>query len=175
MERKIGFKIVSIIDLLLLLVSIYANVLGIMKDNNYLQYIANLLAIILAFAYYFVGYKKKGNLYYRLFSGFLALKEMLAIMYIGVYENVPAYTFIIFTICFGVYLILAVAKDLGKKLSFVLASINIALSAFAFAYVAMNVKYISVITYNSTRLILTLVLIIMVYVKYNDKEIRGTK
>jgi len=175
MEKKLSFKIVSIVDLFLLLVSIYANILGIVKDNNSLQYIFNLLAIIFALAYCFIGYKKKGNLYYRLFSGFLALKEMMAIMHIGVYETVPGYTFIIFTICYGVYLLLAVAKDLGKELSLVLTLVNVILSAFSFAYVAMNVQYISVITYNSTRLVLTLVLLIMVYAKYNDKKVRGTK
>jgi len=175
MEKKLGFKIVSVIDLVLLLVSIYANVLGILKDSNILQYVFNLLAILFAFAYCFVGYKKNGNLYYRLFCGFLALKEMMAITYIGLYENVPAFTFIIFLICYGSYLVMAVAKDLGKEVSLILALVNTVLSAIAFVFVAINAQYISVITYNSTRLVLTLVLLIMVYAKYTDKKIRGTK
>jgi len=173
--EKNSFKIVTVIDFVLLLVSIYANYIGIVNNNADIQYILNLVAIALALVYCFVEYKKNGNLYYRLFSGFLAVKEMVVLAHVGVYEDVPAFTFFVFTICFGVYLLIAVAKDLGKVLSMVLAGINIVLSAIAFAFVAVNAQYIDVITYNSTRVVLTLVLMVMVYAKYKDKSNRGSK
>jgi len=175
MENKNSMKIISITNLILLLVSIYANILGIIEDNSTIQYIFNLSAIAFALHYYFVGYKKKGNKYYRLFAGFLALKEMAAITYIAINEEVPAFTFIVLLLCFGICLIIAVAKDLGKKLSLALAISQIVISIITLAFVAINVRYISVITYNATRLLLASTLMLMVYVKYIDKETRGTK
>jgi len=175
MKKDLGFKVVSFVDLFLLLVSIYANIQGIINDNNAIQYIFNLLAVVFAISYCMIGYKKNGNLYFRLFSAFLALKEMAAITWVGVNEEVPAFTFILMLICFACALIIAVAKDLGKKLSYVLVIAYIMVSIFTLTYVLMNTVYFCVVTYNATRLLLALVLGVMIYAKYQDKKDRNTK
>jgi len=167
-------RVVMIIELVLLILSVVGNIKGLGTSGK-VQFIFNLIAIVFALIYLFMEYQKSASIFYKLFAVSLVLKEAAAITNIAINEEVPAIAFILVLICYTCVTLLAVSLDLGKIKSYVIECILCIASAISLVYVMISSTYSGIIVYNATRLLLAVVFGIMIYAKYQDKEIRGTK
>lgn len=170
-NRKLNW--ITIIEVVLLLICTVANIRGL-NEMQSIQYVFNLAAIVCAFLYVLVGYRKEGNLFFRLFAWSLVLKEAAAITNTAMNETVPAISFILMLICFACAILIAVSLNLGKTKSYILAALYVFVSVICLITVISG-GYWPVITFNGTRLLLAIVMGIMIYEKYRDKTERGTE
>lgn len=191
-KQSTKFKVLSIITAILLALSI-AGCLHVLieKAGTYFMISAVVegVAIIFAILYYIFGFKKNAALFYQLFMLFYAftyLAEMLvsALDYnnLGVESIVPA-TVVFSMIMYGNTLILAIGKDLGKKVSYALCGINILFYALPIVgtFVPDIVTFSndmvkqSSITLYGIWLVMAINALVMTIGKYADKAERGSK
>lgn len=177
MEKR-KFEKLLVVSLSCLVLAIALNIYGLSKGFNF-QLVVNLLAIAVEAAYFLDGYRKKSNKLFRAFMGFLTVKEGYALLSMTVIENqsfIPC--FIVLVIYSGI-LVLAVGKDLGKRVSFIIGYAVVFLSLICVISGAVivpptNSLGILILVYNLTRLIINLELLVMLIAKYRDKHIRHT-
>lgn len=149
---------------------------------------AELLSLIFSVLYFVKGFQKDAAKYYRLFLLFYALTypvEVLAAVLgyeqIGVSSVLPV-SAVFSMLLYGNTLILAVGKDLGKKVSYLLCGINVfsdlipvigCMIPGAVTFANEKIAASSIILY-CTWLILSLNAFVMTAAKYRDKAARGT-
>lgn len=168
---------IGIVGLILIITCIIfdCNELKISIETNMsvlgsLDYVCTMLTLLFAALYFMMGFKKDAAPYYKLFAWMFAISTCVFVLAV---RTMPIVFVIIGLINYAILSILAVAKDLGKKKSFILCIISIVVSAAAIVlFCILNAG--SVITMAS-KLLLSVLLFVMVNAKYADKGIRGTK
>lgn len=147
--------------------------------------IAEMLALIFSVMYYVHGYRKDAAKYYKLFLLFYAFTHLVEIFVSALtYDKIGVsggmFTVVISMILYGNTFLLAMGKDLGKKVSLILCTINAVFYAIPvigcaiptmITYTKPQIQASSIILYCSW-FVLSLNTLIMTLAKYYDKQIR---
>lgn len=137
----------------------------------------DVVSIVVSFLYFAKGYKKDAAKYFKLAFLFEASTYILDYLYLAVSPialvNEPAtyITIAISVIMYGNTLLVAVAKDLGKKASFFIYGSNTVLYLVNLL-LSINIDIASQIS-SIIWLSLSIVGLIMIEAKYIDKENRN--
>ena len=186
-------KIYSAILLVLLLLSVICNIIIIVGNQTYpvvLKCLSGVALIATASAIYYIvrGFSKNSAPAYKAFmiisavyfqaiccTNAVAPEQFSNTLYVGIFVATNC-------LLFGLFLLLGVAKDMGKKQTFTICIISIVLTLLALiecifwdkSNLGPGLGYL-LLTRVATRFILAAVACFMVYFKYQDKEARGTK
>lgn len=187
MEKENKFlNVITFANLLLICVCIVGCLYCIATTNNAYYIIESLIEIITlvaAIAYATKGYKKDAAKFYKLFMLFMAgtyVVEYLLSTLIPSDGSVTGLYTAFSLILYGNTLLLAVAKDLGKKVSVSLASFNFAvylgtfIGSFFRTYPSQHYKIVSIIM-TLTWFALAGITLLITFAKYIDKAQRNTK
>jgi len=164
--------------------------LGALAYNVYQVYLIapfgfslSLLVIIISIAtncvalvYSCNGYKKDASIYFLLTCIGIGLLSACNLFIYAPYIYESKYLLVNFTtalISFGVAAIFAIAKDLGKKKSYILCWIFV-LAMIADIVISIPIGWFTVLLYLLSS-VSRILLCIMVYAKYKDKEQREAK
>ena len=186
------FKALTVINAVLILLGAVGCVY-ILTSNCGIYYsvsaIVELIALIFSVFYYLKGYQKNAAGDYRLYMllyAFTYLVENVACALdydnIGV-ESKVSLTIVFSMLLYGNALILAIGKDLGKKLSYTLCGVNI----FVYVLPLIGMAIPGLITFANEAfevsgvvlyaiwLILAFNTLVMTIAKYADKAARNTQ
>ncbi len=190
MNKDKSFKWLSIVLILLLLlafaaeISVFSGLLG-----NFIGISTNIfsiLAIIVAFYYSIMGYGKIASKAYRIYMLLLAIVVWTDIVRHAMHlKGVPvAYAVGGLSIQFACLVVIALAENLGKKKSYTLCWIVLAIAIinFMIAFIFSPgfargggiINTIRVVRTGSDVLLIFIAYLITI-AKYKDKEMRGTK
>ncbi|MBD3107272.1 hypothetical protein IEO70_02755 [Bacillus sp. AGMB 02131] len=170
-KKKVIPTWVGIVNLILVLGSmawtIYSMLYTEVQGHEIESMIIHALTLVLLFMallYCVMGYKNKSNLFFDcvvyLYTGVVFVTSLLV-------REGPIFLLIISNLSFGILSILAIAKDIGKKKSFILCRINVLLALVRIiAYVAVVREFPGGMFGN---FLLSIILGIMVYTKYTEK------
>ena len=146
-----------------------------------LEAIACVIEITFSLYYSYLGYKKKGALTLRALFVFGAIT--IPVDYLFYYANletfhatISPFAIIFSIICYGNLLLLGLGKDLGKKMSLTLASVNsiiYVIGTIITVYI-MPSDMENIILYVSW-ILLSFACVLLIIGKYIDKESRGSK
>lgn len=149
--------------------------------------VVSLIAKVLAILYFAKGYGKNANLYFRWYFLMLAfsllIENFLCIFAdYGMISYSDSMVFVVQEmICYGNLLLIGLAKDLGKKLSVTLVSVNILVfvvrsfqSIYAYSLAPSDDGLVTMIA-TGAWFLGSIVRLLMVLAKYSDKESRGSK
>lgn len=145
--------------------------------------IFTMLALLASLVYLFFGYGKDGSLYFRLFLSALVISDLMGIVSNAApyYSEYPSVIYALVALPACLSLVLAVAENLGKTKSYVLAggvlACRLLLLLFTLTgfFPAYSYKIDTVFLLRSISLtVLAAVLCLMVYAKYRDKAARGS-
>jgi len=177
MEKKTAVpKWVNYVLVIILTAIIVNNVITIISSEDpfgvNLNYIAflNIIACTPAIYYCLSNHEKTAGKAYIVFCAVYAVTELLKLFLRG--QSGISIVVITPALVFASLVVLCLAKDLGKKKSYILALLVVALSVVDLIYVIVN-SY-DAIMYMSQNIILSICLFMMVYAKYKDKELRGS-
>ena len=182
-EKKLSnvWLLIAYILLALALVSdVYSLIIA--QGGQKAACVLEILSVLAAIAYFALGYKKDAAKYFRavmfLIAGTVVLDYiLLAIFPAAADAGSSSYLEIALTlVIYGNFLLLAAGKDLGKKWSYILIIINLAiylcsLIAIIFAGATTPDELLMPIEWIA----MTVVGLIMVKAKYLDKSNRDTK
>jgi len=180
-ERKIIPTWVTVVFMLLVVGSLIINFLSFSQDALYgtiyvVQRIIGCWAFLLALIYGLTGYAKSSAVLFKVFCAMDALSVFiyLFIMLQSFSQSTSDYlAFGAMLICFAIISIFTFAKDLGKKVSYILVAIMFATYIIdALTQPTVNVTYVLA---SYSRIVLIVVFFIMVFAKYKDKAQRGSK
>lgn len=179
-EKKIVPIWVSAILAILLIAGIGLNIYYTITTYNAIEEIPtrlfDFLACFYALTYCFKGYSKNVASTYKIFSITYCISCMLPIFLVAkTYQAgiASAIVLALHLIVFACTSIFAFAKDLGKKKSYTLAAIVLACTLINSGFgIAASTPFILGMC---GKVILSIVFLIMVYAKYQDKTARGTK
>lgn len=140
-----------------------------------------IVEVILVLVYSLNKFKKDTNDVYRLIFGFSAFTYIVETLFCYFDGDVYSYYFsspievVIQLILYGNMLLLAFGKDLGKRFSIVLASVNVAVYLVV-GIIIFVAKYdtLTLVMYSEWT-VLGIIYLLVVLGKYTDKELRGTK
>jgi len=121
------------------------------------------------------GYKKDASIYFLLTAIGIAIVTACSLYMYAPYIYESTYILIDFTtalIGFAVAAIFAVAKNLGKKKSYVLCSFFL-LALIIDVVISIPLGWLTVVIYLASA-VHRILFCIMVYAKYRDKDARGT-
>lgn len=189
-EKKWYYKPILIISLILILICIAGSNHGIFSQESglilKLACGANMISLLAAIHYVFMGYKKDAAGSYKVFLYFCAFSELISVLLAASFEDKLSSTIGAFlsALTYGIILVMAAARDLGKVISFSLCGVIYAVRMFAFisTFVALpgmarggeeiNTIYT---LYTAASALIAFLIGIFTYAKYVDKEDRGTK
>ena len=143
--------------------------------------VLNMVALTVGLIYLLRGYKKEAANYYKAFMWILVVAELFeAVARICSFVNARPFEIFACILPFAFFLLLAGAKDYGKKVSFIL---SIALLLSMILQIIPAVAFLrntrSMITYVVIdfigQFVIAGITVIMVCEKYIDKEARGAK
>lgn len=136
---------------------------------NYVAFL-NIIACTPAMYYCLSNHDKNASKAYIIFCVIYAITELLKLLL----RTKAGVSIVLLppTIVFASLVVLCLAKDLGKKKSYILAGIVVVMSAIDLVYVLVN--YSESTMYMFQNLILSGCLFMMVYAKYKNKELRGS-
>ena len=189
-EKKWYYKPILIISLILILVCIAGSNHGIFSQESgivlKLACGANMVSLLAAIHYVFMGYKKDAAGSYKTFLFFCAFSELLSVLLSASFEDQLSSTVGAFlsALTYGIILVMAVGKDLGKTVSYILCGIIYAVRMFAFlsTFIAFpgitrgGTEINTIYTlYAAASALIAFLIGIFTYAKYVDKEDRGTK
>ena len=156
--------------------AIYVSFTNNMDVFYKIEAIADLLALAGASIYLVLGYKKGVASIYKACMYICGLHALL-VTALAINEEIKYIPVIFCAISYGNIFLLALGKDLGKKMSLGLAITVVLLRTFGF--VSSIFERTGVFnTYSIlilSQLVLALFVLIIVYAKYTDKKNRGTK
>lgn len=136
-----------------------------------LDYVVTMFTLMFAALYFMLGYKKNSAIYYKMFVWSYAVGMGVLVLLM---EGKPLVFIISSLINYGILFVLAVGKDLGKVRSYILCILGLlleTLSVILFIRI-FGTQYISCM---SSKVLLSILLLVMIYAKYADKDSRGTK
>lgn len=141
------------------------------------KYIVEIIALLLGNVYFTVGYKKNAHMSYKCYMAFYGLSIMISIISIIMSEKIDLISLVITAALFATAIILAAAKDLGKKKSYSLGLELIIFSAALFVCMWLDKGFIDMelVYMNISGIMLATTTQLMIMGKYYDKELRGTK
>lgn len=192
-QRNPYLTVLALCNILALGTCITAAVYSIISADNWyyvVMWVLDLIALFFSALYLLGGYRKDSARYYRLFmliSATTYIAEALAYSFCGekmggvqFIDNIsPAVTMLLY----GNILILAVAKDLKKKVSYALCIVNMVAYIVPVVYAVIpglmefgsaEEKAIAIFLYITWELFATIALI-MTIGKYRDKESRNAQ
>lgn len=141
--------------------------------------VLNLLALICATVYFMDGYKKQSQFFYKGFFAFYAI-HLLTGTYGMVMDFEPsvmsAAWILLFEVTFANLLMLFIPANLGGKKSEVLAILNMCLWIGFLTFDVITGKLTSPIyaIRISSYVLCSILIVVLVLAKYNDKKERGT-
>ena len=168
----------NIINLILVIGSIvwtiYSMFTAAPPDGHVLEseaiHVLTLIPMLGALLYCATGYKKSSAGYFNLFIYLYTAVVFATSLFI---RTGPIFLSVFSIISFGILCVLAIAKDVGKKKSFVLCGLNMFLAIIRIiAYFITTGQFPGGMFGN---LLLAGILGLMVYAKYADKTARGTE
>ena len=142
-----------------------------------------IIALTVGMVYVFMGFTKDAAPYLRYFMGFAALSELASIADVA-NMNVTPFGACFGAVIYGVYIILTVGKDLGKKQSLLLCVILLVLSvvmligsisSFPGLVLGGNTQGTLYMIRSAAKVCLATTALLAIYAKYVDKASRGTK
>ncbi len=186
MEKKSSlYKTLLIISLILLVptaVVSVQNVIGAAGDDIFLRFsgVLSILAAIVGIYYIATGFKKEHANAFKIYMACYVLSLLTSLISAGSYgtELLPL---ILTSIMFGLALVLFLGKDLGKRNSQIYCSIIVILAIGLFLQVLISHMFVAnggdaygtmLAIRQSSNLVLSLVLAVMMYAKYVDKTSR---
>lgn len=177
-ERKLNLSIVIVCGILALLSAIgtVSVVFGSQLNELYkFEAICDLIALALTFFYIINGYGKEYAKYYKMAMLFNALNALI-VTAVAANEKTKYISIIMCAVCFGLILILALGKDLGKT-----KSLGLCITVVIIRAVGLISQYFEVKTFDPitilvvSQLVLSLMVLASTIAKYDDKQVRGTK
>lgn len=135
-----------------------------------------LVSLIFALYYISYGYSKNLALLYKT-SIALATINALIVTAVSVNEDMEYLPIIFCTLCFGLYMVLLFAEDLGKTKSYVFASLIVIIRASGLisnviAFKSITNDYVILVV---AQLALAIMVLVSISAKYIDKTNRNTK
>jgi len=139
-------------------------------------YIPGIIGSTLAIVYCLAGYKKRSALIFKIYCIVVTLSVMI-VLYgsstSGTSGVFYAIMFFALLIQCGLWFVLTIAKDLGKKKSLTICTI---IGLLQVVMVIMIIPYgFPVILSPAAGIVYYIITFLMFYGKYKDKEARGTK
>jgi len=125
---------------------------------------------MMAALYAVFGYKKKAALYFKLFCWTFVLHDLIAVVLLV--RIMDTLGIIMLAMSFFIIAVIAVTLNLGKRNSYILAIANILL------FVVMLVRnIIGGFPFSAplSAILASVILLVMVFAKYRDKDARGTE
>ena len=174
------YKIVaSIINLMLILFGIVSNVQILQHDNpsisTTVSTIFSVIALLAGASYICYGYEKVGAKSYKAFMILYAFAQLSCIVGAALMEPSNAIYIVSSAIVYGPILLLALSKDMGKKVSYNLAGIIVGLQLLVFVGSLISKDAVFHGSRTLSNLILAVTACVMVWAKYDNKASRGTK
>lgn len=184
-ENKI-MSVVTYINLVLIGVCIIGCLYGIAITQNawfIVDALVEIIALIASITYFAMGYKKDAARYYKLFMLLQAatfVVEYLVSSFIDNTEPASGVLIAFSLVLYGNTLMLALAKDLGKKVTIGIASFNLVvytavLVGSLFDDYLTSVARTDTIILATTWFALAGITLLMTIAKYVDKAKRNTK
>ena len=176
-DTRKQLKIAGIINTILIIAAIVLSFVYKTSDTwGIIIKVAGIVALLAGGVYAVTGYQKDSSDFYKIFMVIYAIHLALFIIS-GIKNSIDSgdsfVPVIINFIVLVVALVLAFAKDLGKKESFRMAILIFAFQLVNFIFIIIvNPKYIIPFF---VELVLTCLTSLFVAAKYTDKDIRGTK
>ena len=168
-------KILSIILAVLFAATVIDDI-GKLFNSNGVQIITtivDLLAALFGIFYVLVGCTKKNGA--RFFTVFMILQALIYFLLILFSRPLPEWHGVMMMLVKFVCLcLLAFAKDLGKKKSYIIALIYVAMGVFSMCVRLDSLSFIYIAT-RIENLLFSVSTLLMVAAKYVDKDERGTK
>lgn len=188
-------KVVIVFNLLLVVVCLFTQSYALFNTEEKLTVIStiiNIIALVYSILYAVGGYSKESSFNFKAFFYLFSIAEVASITrflvdgssigsnyeliklnspYIGVITEILCV--IIPAFCLVAIVLLATNKNLGKGLSTILA--RIVLFSYLVCFILsffIKEEVFTIILFGKT--VLSLIINIMVYVKYKDKDLRGT-
>ena len=168
------YKFILIVSIICIILALFFNYYLITNNKQSLIFIVsgffNATSLIYALFYIIEGYQKNASLYYKNYGILLAISQAISLAIVSVYN--PTVTNII-VVGLELFAILGIVlnEDLGKNKSFILCLLLIVLNGISiFISSKTNISYCNIYC----KFTLTLLLSILTYAKYVDKESRGT-
>lgn len=139
------------------------------------EVISDVIALLLMFVYLALGFSKDLASYYKIAMYVNAINALI-VTAVASNEATKYISVISCAISFGCIFTLAIAKNLGKKVSLILCSIVLALRLLGLisCYLSMGRVDITIIVLLSQN-VLALVVLAATIAKYEDKALRNTK
>lgn len=128
-----------------------------------------LLLLVFSLAYRLGGYKKDAALYFMGYIHLYALTTLVAAL--GLRSIADVHLPLCETLSFGILCAMAIAKDLGRRKSFILCGVLILCKLMVVVVTLVNKA--AVTGGIVSDILLAVMLGIMVYAKYEDKKSRG--
>ena len=187
MEKKSSlYKTLLIISLILLVPTAVVSVQNVIGssagDDVFLRFsgVLSILAAIVGIYYIATGFKKEHANAFKIYMACYVLSLLTSLISAGSYgtELLPL---ILTSIMFGLSLVLFLGKDLGKRNSQIYCSIIVILAIGLFLQVLISHMFVAnggdaygtmLAIRQSSNLVLSLVLAVMMYAKYVDKTSR---
>lgn len=149
--------------------------------------LVTVFALAAAFNYFISKYDKSSAKYYKAFVALIMFSSFVSLVGVGTKSN-NVIQLTIVALQFSFTVIMFAGKDLGKKVSFAICFAFIAVCVFEIAYrmfFAQNVLFEELALESSVNMVLmwgkllsqllsAVLLTVMTYGKYLDKEERGT-
>lgn len=173
MENKKGLSVLNIILLVVgVILDIYLSVTVLKNDQTALvTSIALACACCFGILYAVYGYKKDVATYALWFYGVFAIAVASKLWFLKAHDGI----FLPTVVSFACLAVLAIARDLGKSKSMTLCVVNLIAAVALPVYYLMNGIDVYYVLVFVTEAILSVVLLIMMYAKYQDKASRDSK
>lgn len=148
-----------------------------------LESILIIVALVSALFYIFLGYKKDAAHYFKLFLYLFALAQLVSIVNATFNPEHTTLSVALAALTYAPVLILASAKDLGRRVSLILCGIVIAVYLFIFVGAAFTYPGslrgdtsfgTFVLIRDGALLLLSLIMGVITFAKYVDKAERHT-
>ena len=187
---KTNLKKAGVLNIILIILVIAAQVVIFVtpEADTYMKIAAAIatVALIFAFIYTLTGFGKKGASFYGIYLLLYALAEIaelvnLIMSSVDTISGQPLMILFTSATIIGLF-VLALMKDVGKKISFAIITIIIVGNIIAaFAAIIMSASSGAIVGVPVTiiragqRILLAAVAYLLIQAKYADKEARGTK
>ena len=175
-------SLLKIYHIILITIGVVLNLYLLFATNSSILMVVMVLFRIVAFAaslvYLIKGYKKNAELFYKAYLWFLGLSTIISYtLFISLGIELSLFKSFITVMILVAFIYIIAAKDYGKVksniISITLAALNIINVIMIFTASNNNILDPNVLL-AIEQLILALTMTLMVWVKYQDKDNRGT-
>ncbi|MCR5790421.1 MAG: hypothetical protein K6G83_11100 [Lachnospiraceae bacterium] len=156
-----------------------------MSSNMWMIVLPNVISLIFALIYILKDGTKKAAFYYKGFLFFCLISQIVFILsvFVGSYSVLASGKMqpllIVFLLAwiieYSMLLLLAFARDLGKKNSLILALFAVIMNICIIVLFFTLGFSLSILLRNASKILIIVLLYLLVVVKYKDKDARGTK